>query len=216
MNRYLSLTLISMSLLGSIGCSQPKQPAVSSSQPASSSASTEKEDDNINLDDRGIDGMQSLATRMVFDASFGIPYSKEVPVDDDNTYCATTTSSIYKDDSAGETYRDAGSITYDYSISLDDDGDIVSATFGISNTSVNELTFSFAANLYFKVIAMMNYDTMDADILGDWVDESVSSIISTSGIYSIIMGDAEFTLCSIGEGKAGGSMWMDIAKADPS
>lgn len=160
--------------------------------------------DSINeeqLDGRGIPGMKAFPIEMLLTSSpFNVAIPEEKPADPaDGTRAAYCNSSGEGDDIY------AG-ILYDYSFSLDSDGEIIGATFGVSGTDASEHMIQNAADLYFYAVAISDYDTADPDTLSAWFKDNLPSVDS-SGVSTTI-GDASFTLYGTPL-----SYWVDISKS---
>lgn len=89
--------------------------------------------------------MDSSTIRMLLDSTLGVPWTAEVSAPDaaKEVYASSCTSAGSSNDK----------VVYDYSITLDDDGEIIGATFGVTavgNTSAQELLL--AADLYFSIL----------------------------------------------------------------
>ena len=147
------------------------------------------------VDERGITGMDPFAFQMTAANTFGIPYIKKES--DFSDYSAYTCVSNSEQDG----------ISYDYSISLDSDNEIIGASFGVSALSASETDLFYAADLYFYAVSLISYDTADTDTLSAWFEESLPN--ASNEAISITIGDAKFELY----GMNGGTYWVDISKA---
>lgn len=155
----------------------------------------------LNSDDRGIPGMDPFAVKIILNSEpFDIPIPETIPEDALNPYCASHCSTTGGGDRSG--------VTYDYSLSLDSDGEIVGASFGITSTTATAQQLLTAADLYFYTVSLIQYDTSDEDSLYAWFSESLKNA-SDKGISTTI-GDASFDLY----GTPGIMYWVDISKAD--
>ena len=153
----------------------------------------------MQADDRGIPGMKASTIRLLLDSSFGIPWTDNIPAQDEakNIY-ASSCSSTGSDDS----------VMYDYSITMDEDEEIISATFGVSalaGSSQQELLS--AADLYFYAIAILPYDTADEDAVVAWFEDTLPNATTDGESFSV--GDASFTLY----GSPYSMYWVEISKA---
>lgn len=144
--------------------------------------------------------MSATTIRLLLESSFGVPWTNEnIKTDEAAAYCYASCSS------SGSNNDD---VTYDYSISIDEDGEIIGASFGISgavSTSAQKLNQS--ADLYFYAISILPYDTADEETLTAWFEDSLPNA-SNEGI-STTVGDATYTLYGI----PGNTYWLDISKA---
>lgn len=147
------------------------------------------------IDERGIDGMDPFAFQMAATDTFGIPYAKKESNNPDY--------SAYTCVSSGE----VDGISYDYSISLDSDEEIIGASFGVTALSASSTDLFYAADLYFYSVSLIAYDTGDKEALLSWFTESLPN--ASSEAISITLGDAKFDLY----GMNGGTYWVDISKA---
>ena len=121
-----------------------------------------------------------IAFQMTATNTFGIPYEKKES--DNPDYSAYTCVS------AGE----VDGISYDYSISLDSDEEIIGASFGVSALSASATDLFYAADLYFYSVSLIAYDTGDKEALSAWFTESLPN--ASSEAISITLGDAKFDL----------------------
>lgn len=146
-------------------------------------------------DERGIDGMDPFAFQMTVADALGISYAKKTS--DNPDYSAYTCVSDGQKDG----------ISYDYSISLDSDDEIIGATFGVTALSASSTDLFYAADLYFYTVSLITYDTGDKEALSTWFEKSLPN--ASSEAISITIGDAKFELY----GMNGGAYWVDISKA---
>ena len=158
-------------------------------------AETEEENVDEPADNRGIPGMKATALLLTYDSSFDVPYQIAESTTPD--YSAFTCVSSAEVDG----------IFYDYSISLDEDEEIISGSFGVSSPLVSATDLYYAADLYFYVIAITDYDTGNEDELTTWFENALE-VASADGVSTTI-GDATFTLYSLE-----GQYWVDISKTE--
>lgn len=210
--------LFAICLIGSItGCGGNPQVNTSQSQPTAST--TENTSDNEQssdstseststtepADDRGISGMKSFQTRMILNSAFGIPLADKTEDDQSvSTYCAVhyTSNNFYEENGV--------TVLCDYSISVDNDDEIVGASFGINAITASKTELALAADLFFYAVGLTSYDTSDTETLTAWLEENIFTVgIEETGV-SIVIGDARFELY----GLPGTSYWLDISKAE--
>ena len=152
-------------------------------------------------DDRGIPGMKASTIRLLLDSSFGVPWTDNKPAPD-------AAMNIY-DSSCSSTGSNDDNVIYDYSITMDKDEEIISASFGVSSTSGSTAeSLFYAADLYFYALAIMPYDTANEDTVVTWFEETLPN--ATTDGDSISVGDATFTLY----GSPYSMYWVDISKAE--
>lgn len=201
---FLVLSLIlSLSACGASESQVNTAPSPSSDIPEGqvSEAPQESPIPEVQADDRGIPGMKASTIRLLLDSSFGVPWTDNVPAPDE-------AKSIYAF-SCSSTGSNEDSIVYDYSITMDEDEEIIGATFGVSasgNCTQQELLS--AADLYFYALAILPYDTADEDTVVAWFEDALSN--STTDGKSISVGDATFTLY----GSSPSMYWVDISKTE--
>lgn len=146
-------------------------------------------------DDRGIPGMEAMALLLTYESSFDIPYNMEVS--------ATPDHSAYTCVSSAE----VDGILYDYSISLDQDEEIISGIFGVTAPLASATDLYYAADLYFYAIAITNYDTGNKDELTAWFEVALD-VASADGVSTTI-GDATFTMYALD-----GQYWVEVTKVE--
>lgn len=205
--RTLSLAIAgTMLLLSLTACGSA--PAVSSSNassaPESSAQSTPYEAPDIppevvTSDDRGIPGMKTTAIRYTLESDpFVIPanLSKPAPVEASEVYAASYTSRGVA----------ANGISYDYSITVDKDDEIIGATFGLLNSANGSNSgLLIAADLFFYVVSLLDYDTAQREDLASWFETTLPSLKDSA---EVTFGDAKFELYVM----PGLSYWVDISK----
>ena len=210
MKKKLSLLLVPAIALTLTACGSSGGQASTSPTPSPSPTASEEQlsetpqysfAPEVQEDDRGIPGMKSSTIRLLLDSSFGVPWTDNVPAPDaaKNIY-AFSCSSTGSNDS---------SVTYDYSISMDEDEEIISASFGVSSVSgTSDQSLFNAADLYFYALAIMPYDTADEDTIVAWFEDSLPN--ATTDGDSLTVGDATFTLY----GSPYSMYWVDISKTE--
>lgn len=154
------------------------------------------ENDN-QTDSRGITGMGAEKALLAL-VSYGLPYQLNDSQAEQQDYCAYTCGSSGSN----------GGITYDYSVSLDLDKEIVGATFAISSATVSADKLRSEANTYFFVIgsALNSGNNTNKEAFVEWLDKSLPDVSKTAD--SITLGDATFELYALD-----GMYWLDISKA---
>ena len=169
----------------------PAQPA-----DAEGSATPEEEDS----DPRGIPGMSPYAVLMTMSGSpFNIPVGESVASSDAEHYA-------YSRISYGEGSDPFSGVSFDYSLTLDEDEEIIGASFGVSAVGASEDTLCLAADLYFYCVGLIEYNTADSDALCAWFEESIKTA-GSDGLVTTI-GDATYSLYGI----PGSMYWVDISK----
>lgn len=206
MKRLLSTALLFAMALTLVSCgggnasSDSTVGSQSNVHSASSSVSSEPIISNSeSTDGRGIPGMSTFAIRAVLEGSpFGIPMTEDVPapVEATESYASSCTSS-------GPA---SGNVLYDYSITMDSDGEIIGASFGITSITANESEMLNAADLFFYTVSQISYDTADKDTLVAWFEETIPA--ATTDGTSITVGDAVYHLY----GNPGLLYFVDISK----
>lgn len=150
-------------------------------------------------DPRGIPGMKASTIKTLLNTSFGVPLGEDGPAFDQD-YAATSCTSYGEDRT--------GAVSYDYSISIDSDGEIIGASFGISSINATGTSFLQAADLYLYAVGLVSYDTADSDALTAWIAENLETVAGTDGVSTTI-GDAMFELYGLQDT----SYWIDISSA---
>lgn len=169
---------------------------------ASTSESTidNHQQDTQDPDDNGIPGMKAFPIRAVLESDpFCIPMTDDVPA-------PTEAKGIYSSSCTSSGSGNKG-VLYDYSITMDSDGEIIGASFGIVSTTASQKELLIAADLFFYSVSIIDYDTSDEDQLTAWFEENLSS--ASDDATEIIVGDAKFELYGIPETM----YWVDISKA---
>lgn len=207
MKKILSLTLCVALSIGLAACQSPvpvtTDPPVETPAPAQETVTpTEAAVPEEPADDRGIDGLDAFVMRSLFEGEpFNVPYGDDTPAPDEaaDVFAATAASSSVSD-----------GITYDYSLVLDSDGEIISGSVGVSSADVSADTLRSAASLYFWTALICPHDGLTTDdIPADDLVEDALANASTDG-YKFTVGNAVYTAYSAG----GASYWIDIAKAE--
>lgn len=177
---------------------EPDPPAVSDQTPQEEPPSGSTEDSS--LDPRGIPGMDSYALLTVLSgAPYEVPKGELTPAAAENTAGAFTCTSTGGGEGSG--------VMYDYSLTLDEDEEIVGATFGIMSTTASEGELLTAADLYFYAVSLLKYDTADTDALTEWFAANLAN--ASEDAIETTIGDATFQLY----GTPGTMYWVDISKA---
>lgn len=152
-------------------------------------------------DDRGIPGMKASTIRLLLDSSFGVPWTDNVPASDEakDFYAFSCSSTGSNDDN----------VAYDYSITMDEDEEIIGATFGVSALGgASQQALLNAADLYFYALAILPYDTADEDTIVAWFEDALPDATTVGESCSV--GDATFTLY----GSPYSMYWVDISKTE--
>lgn len=153
-------------------------------------------------DDRGIDGLSAFALRSVLEGEpFNVPYGNDNPAPEEaaEVFATSASSSSVSD-----------GIAYDYSLTMDSDGDIISGNMGVTSVDVPAETLSMAAELYFFALLVCPHDgfTPDTDAADTVAKDAVSN--ATADGYEFTIGNAEFTAYNTGLG----AYWIEVAKAE--
>lgn len=219
MRRTLSLTLCAIFCLGLMSCETPDAtptPALdsapvetttnvevpSATPTAATEAPTPTPTPTAEPDDRGIEGMDGFVFRMLLEGEpFNLPYGNDTPSSEETSefFAASATSSSISD-----------GISYDYSILLDNDDEIISGSVGISGIDVSSKTLKSAADLYFWVLLTCSSDKLSDD--EDAVTALINDVLenATTDGYEFAVDDINFTAYSSGPE----SYWIDFAKAE--
>ena len=176
-------------------------PSVPPSVSPDTTIATDPGSDSNATDDRGIPGMKATAIRYTLKSEpFAIPVesSKSAPNEASEIYAASYVSLGLASDG----------MTYDYSITVDNNDEIIGATFAVVNaTNGSDSGLLHAADLFFYVVSLLDYDTARQEDLSAWFKDTLPTL-GSSGAETII-GDAKFELYVI----PGFSYWVDISKA---
>lgn len=172
----------------------------SSSDPTESPVPTESAKDT-----RGILGSYAADIRMGL-TEFGLeeaPFSS-APNEAKEVFAYSCTTS-YEDQLLG--------VTYDYSLTLDSNFQVIGASFGISNNSAEEDAYQALAAIYLGFCATMPYDKSDAESAKQFVLDNLYEIDAKNNAETVI-GDAKFELYGLKAGYHFGQYWLDISKVD--
>jgi len=202
MKKTLAFILACAMLFTLCACGEKEPKVESTPEPTPTENVQPSPSPELLTDDRGIAGMKASPIMLMMESSFGVPYPTVSPAFDLD-YAATSCSS--SGSKADDFYQ---GVAYDYSMSLDDDDEIVGASFGISSTGASGTTLTLAADLYFYAVSLIEYDTSDSDALSTWISDNLETVAGTDGGVSTTIGDAVFSLYGID----GDSYWIDIAK----
>ena len=108
-----------------------------------------------------------------------------------------------KTDEAGNPYRQADSIqqynrpeiTISYSVYGNEDYEIVSATFEVTNDRLGDTTnFIMSADSYFQFLASIPYTTSNEEEFSNWLLGSAFLVMDGSEPQTTTIGDATFTV----------------------
>lgn len=138
-------------------------------------------------------------SRCFLGAPYEVPKGELTPAAAENTAGAFTCTSTGGGEGSG--------VMYDYSLTLDEDEEIVGATFGIMSTTASERELLTAADLYFYAVSLLKYDTADTDALTEWFAANLAN--ASEDAIETTIGDATFQLY----GTPGTMYWVDISKA---
>lgn len=115
--------------------------------------------------------------------------------------------------SSSTNYQDTDlNVTYEYSLTMDSDFQIIGASFGITNDGASREDFITIASLYLGFSATMPYNAASSSEAKAWVEEKIGALPCEDELTTTI-GDAKFELFSsdIIDNEIG-SIWMDIRK----
>lgn len=155
-------------------------------------------------DERGIIGSHGTDIRMGL-SQFGLEEATIAKAPEEaREVFAFSSSTNYQDVDLG--------VSYDYSLTMDSNFQIIGASFGVTNNSATKDNFITIARLYLGFASTMPYDAASATDAKSWVEENINNVPSENEISTTI-GDAKFELFgsdAIGDGF--GDIWMDISK----
>lgn len=198
----LSFSLLSACSNANANISPSQSP---SDSPEPSETSSDDAAQSEQLDDRGIPGMKARVLYLIM-TNFDVPVGDVVPVtDESSSYRAFKCSSSATDSQNG--------FTYDYTMSLDEDEEIVSATIGISSDfSSSNTSYAQAAQLYLWTAASIPYDTSDTDKSSEWIESNIPSVADNGGSATLTVGDVKYDLFGTKAGDYYGDFWVNISK----
>lgn len=139
--------------------------------------------------------MDATVFLLMADESFGVPYSKKPSEDLEYSAYTCVSSGI------------ADGVFYDYSISLDNDDEIIGATIGLTSVDASETELYYAADLYYYALAISILDDPEKETLVTWFEDSLPN--ATKGVSPITISGATFELYCTGS-----IYWVDISKAN--
>lgn len=171
-----------------------------SSAPASSefseSSSSSKSDDPLSPDSDapdvasdspvGIKGSHITDIRVSLNNAIGIPEgSIERASDDEKDLYAYSSGSSYTDPDLD--------VSFDYSLTCDEDFQVIKAVFSIFNGAVlSPQDFQNLAAQYLSYCATMPCDTVDTELSGNHVKFSIQNLLEDQNGMEIIWGDASY------------------------
>lgn len=156
-------------------------------------------------DARGILGSHATDIRMGL-TEFGLeeaPFSS-APDDAKEVFAHSCTTS-YTDQILG--------VTYDYSLTLDSNFQVIGASFGIVNNSAEEDMYQALAALYLGFCATMPYDESDTAAAKQFVLDNLYDI-NAKNRAELVIGDAKFELYGLKAGYHFGQCWLDVSKVN--
>lgn len=164
---------------------------------------TESPTKEIESDTRGIFGSHGTDIRMGL-TQFGLEEAPISPAPEEarDVFAYTSTAS-YQDVLLG--------VSYDYSLTMDSEFQIIGASFGITNDSASNTDFIEIAKLYLGFCATMPYDASDPSHVRNWAESNIEAVGNGERAF-ITVGDAKFELYGTAFGDGFGSIWMDISK----
>lgn len=202
------LLLLTMVLSILSGCNSNAQvdesQEIESQRPSESAqVETEAPTKEMESDTRGILGSHGTDIRMGL-TQFGL---EEAPISSApeaaRDVFAYTSTARYQDVLLG--------VSYDYSLTMDSEFQIIGASFGITNDGVSNTDFIRLAKLYLGFCATMPYDASDSSQVRNWVESNIEAVGNGESAF-ITVGDAKFELYGTASGDGFGSIWMDISK----
>lgn len=154
---------------------------VSSTEQSTGTSSNQPETEP---DNRGIPGANYFGLCYVLSNEFGIGLGDLEPASTPEL-CAYSVYSSYEDQQQ--------SATFDYSLSLDSDEEIISATFGVTNYYSDTAMFLNQAKLYIYAVGLLPYDTAQAETTAEALYDAIDTL--EDGVpFVITEGDAKFEL----------------------
>ncbi len=176
------------------------KPIETTSASASASTSTLEQDS----DDRGIPEVFYFAVAKVIEDEFEIPIA-ELERSSDQELSAYSMYAM-QDDSLW-------SSTYDYSMALDEDKEIISASFGITNMFSDYSKFMERAMTYLYIAGLTSTQINEDSLVPDQIYEAIPTI-DPSQPLELTEGDAVFTLNATKDSEGNySSFWLSITKA---
>lgn len=203
MKKVLVMTVIATVLISLLaGCGNSQQdPSQSDESVPFEDSQTTIEDPVADTDSRGIPGMGSFALKMVLS---GDPFYVSMA---ENTPAEAEAAEFYAYSCIGIGTSSDGSISYDYSMTLDSDEEIIGASFGVASTDASADLLISAADLYFFSVGILEYEGADPDTLTTWLTENLPN--AGKDPLTTTIGSATFELYY-----DGGSMYfLDVSKA---
>ncbi len=174
-------------------------PGQDEQSPSTNNEGSSSGEDLAETDEKGISGMDSFTIRYVLQSDpFCIPMTETVPAPE-------AAGDIFSASCSSSGSGNAG-VLYDYSLTLDADEEVISASLGVSSTGASEQELLTAADLYFYTISIVPYDTADEETLTAWFEDNLPNVTS-DGITTTI-GEATYQLY----GTPGSMYWVDISK----
>lgn len=169
------------------------------------STSTSQPTSDAAPDNRGIPGSDYFAVTYVLYDEFGISpgtlESSSTP-----ELCSYSVNSIYEDQEQ--------SATFDYSIALDNEEEVISATFGVTNYYSDTDTFLNRAELYIYAVGLLPYDTAQAETTAEDLSSAIDTLEDGTP-FVITEGDAKFELYATKDASGGySSIFVQISKAE--
>lgn len=207
----LSLTLV-LSLVACSGQSSTNQSnqtegggssSVSNVSSIEQSTNTSSNQTETEPDNRGIPGANYFGLCYSLSDEFGISLGYLEPASTPEL-CAYSVYSIYEDPQQ--------SATFDYTLSLDSDKEIISATFGVTNYYSDMATFLNRAKLYIYAVGLLPYDTAQAETTAEALYDAIDTL--EDGVpFVITEGDAKFELYATKDTSGGySSIFVQISK----
>lgn len=182
-----------------VGCSSN---IPSESAEPSTTENTSDEVSKNNADSRGIPGASAAKVQTLLTMSpFNIPQKDltAAPAEAESTYAYSCTSIGFSEDDK---------FTYDYSLTLDSDEEIIGASFGISTMDASFSALRTAADLYFYAVGLMEYDGADSDALTAWLSDNLPN--ASKDALTTTVGAATFNLYT----DEASMYFLDVSKAE--
>ncbi len=103
---------------------------------------------------------------------------------------------------------------FDYYIYLDDDEEVISATFGITNDYTNSTIFESRAELFIYCVGLLPYDTAKSDETADALCEAIDTLEEGTP-FVLTEGDVTFELYATKDAYGDiSSIFLEISKAE--
>ena len=203
MKRFGAVLVLAMllSILGGCSADTPTSESREPAQIESELPASQNQEETI--DERGILGSHGTDIRMGL-VQFGLEEASIASAPEDaRDVFAYTSATDYQDASLG--------VTYDYSLTMDSEYQIISASFGVTNNNATSDEFTDIGKLYLGFCSTMPYEASDTTQARSWLEDNIEAA-KDGEKPSIIIGDAQFELFGTDCGDGFGNLWMYISK----